>query len=351
MTQDAAFQHESVLNDELVAEVSQAADLFRSSGQIGDLVQLRDTRVMAGKHIKKKDLHTSWNVKDTNPPEKLFNLGPVGIPEIDVRDLTNEAVVSAMYYYGAIIVRNFFDPAKALGFQQDIDCVMDSAKAYAEAVADDGPDDRSTTQKSYFMPVPKGAGLKREKAHVFLSSSGSIETFLSPKVSQELMDNFERVGLRGILQKYFRDEPCVSFQKCVLRRAEPLPHKAEWHQDGAFMDQGIQSLNVWVALTDCGDGTESPGMDLIPKRLTKVIKPGTNGAAFSWSVSGATVAETFPDIVPARPYFGAGDALFFDHFNLHATSSDPAFTQPRYAIETWFFSKSRCAKNQTPVFW
>ncbi len=350
MTQVPSPLHGAVLNDELVAKVSKAAGVFRKDGQIGDLVRLRDSRVMAGKSVH-TDLNTSWMRGRPVAPENLFDLGPHGIPEVDIHELTSDAVISAMHHYGAIIVRNFFEPARALRFQKDIDEVMDSAKAFAEATQDGGPDDRSTTQKSYFMPLTKEAGLDRETAHVFLNDSGSIETFLSPLVSHNLFDSFERVGLREILQRYFQDEPCVSYQKCVLRRATPLKHKAEWHQDGAFMNKNIQSLNVWVALTDCGEGTESPGMDLIPKRLTKVLKPGTNGAIFNWSISCATVAATFPDIKPVRPYFGAGDALFFDHFNLHATSSDPGYTQPRYAIETWFFSKSHCATNQTPVYW
>ena len=60
-----------------------------------------------------------------------------------------------------------------------------------------GPDDRSTTQKSYFMPLTKEAGLDRETAHVFLNDSGSIETFLSPLVSHNLFDSFERRRVAG----------------------------------------------------------------------------------------------------------------------------------------------------------
>ncbi len=117
------------------------------------------------------------------------------------------------------------------------------------------------------------------------------------------------------------------------------------------MTPGIDSLNLWVALTDCGAGTNSPGMDLVPKRLTDIVPAGGNGAAFNWSISNKTVVEDFADVEIAQPYFGAGDAVFFDHFNLHATSSGAEFTMPRYAIETWFFSKSRSAQNQIPVHW
>ncbi|MEM6678117.1 MAG: hypothetical protein AAF675_09615, partial [Pseudomonadota bacterium] len=186
---------------------------------------------------------------------------------------------------------------------------------------------------------------------VFLGESGAIETFLSPRVSFELFDLFERLGLRQLLQQYFRDEPCVSFNKSVLRKTAPLQQPAEWHQDGAFMTEGIQSLNLWIALSECGGETDCPGMDILPQRLDRVLETGSNGAIFNWSVSGATVAEAFPDLTPERPTFAAGDAILFDHLNLHATSSDPRYTRARYAIETWFFSKSHAALNQHPAYW
>ena len=41
-----------------------------------------------------------------------------------------------------------------------------------------------------------------------------------------------------------------------------------------------------------------------------------------------------------RPVFDAGDALIFDHLNLHRTAIDPGMTRDRHAIETWLFSPS-----------
>ncbi|MEM7239781.1 MAG: hypothetical protein AAF501_18400 [Pseudomonadota bacterium] len=352
------FEMDSVLsqtdarrNDALSAEVADTADVFRSSGQIGDLVRLRDARIRAGRHLN-AGMSTSWARTDgADVPENLFTPPPAALPEVDVRDLSITTLQSAMHHHGALIVRNIFDPRLARHYRNRIDEVMAAATELNTATKDGSPDDRHTNSKAQYMPLGKSSGMSRPKHFTFLGKSGAIETFLSPRTSQELLDSFERLGLRSMLQSYFQDEACLSFQKSVLRRAEPLTNPAEWHQDGAFMTEGIQSLNLWISLTDCGAGTESPGMDLVPKRLNSILPTGTNGAIFDWSVSGKTVAEEFPDILPARPFFGAGDAVFFDHFNLHATSSSDAFTQPRYAIETWFFSKSRSAHNQTPVYW
>lgn len=167
---------------------------------------------------------------------------------------------------------------------------------------------------------------------------------------QRLIEFFASHGLGELLNGYFNAPPCLSLLKSVLHRIEPLQHPPEWHQDGAFMGDGIKSLNLWISLTDCGAGTSAPGMDLIPKRLDKVIDAtGKNGAVFDWSVSQKTIDENYSDAPPAQPHFGVGDAIFFDHFNLHATSSGNQFTQTRYAIETWFFSSSNYAVNQTPA--
>ncbi|MEM9043258.1 MAG: hypothetical protein AAGC81_01080 [Pseudomonadota bacterium] len=337
-------------HDEISAVVAQASDICRVSRSVGDMVRLRDARVRSGQSIN-EETRTSWQLQVDKEPENLFDPEPGMLPELCLRDLTITNLQSAMYHHGALIIRNLFDPRLAHEYRKKIDEVFAAANELAAEVGDGAPDERPARSKGRYLPLGKKSGMSRPAHFAFLGKSGAVETFLSPKVSHELLDSFEALGLRGLLQSYFRDEACLSFQKSVLRRAEPLENPAEWHQDGAFMTPGIQSLNLWISLTECGAGTEAPGMDLIPRRLSSILPTGTNNAVFNWSVSGKTVAEEFPELEPARPYFGAGDAVFFDHYNLHATSSGPEFTQPRYAIETWFFSKSKCAINQTPVIW
>lgn len=338
-------------NDAAAERVAKLAETFRASGQVGDLIRLRDGRLKAGQAIT-GETSTQWADRfAAPPPPDLFSPAPGTLPEVPLAELNRETLWSAMHHHGALIVRGMFSARAAFEFREEIDTVIDASRAYAEARQGGTLDQLGTDQKARFLPAPPDVGPKDAAAKAFLMMSGAVGTFLSPRASQMLLDEFERLSLRGLLQGYFGDEPCLSYYKSVLRRAEPLPHAAEWHQDGAFMTEGIDSLNLWVALTECGAGTDSPGMDLVPRRLNSIVKPGENGAAFAWSVSGATVAQEFPDLPPAQPWFGAGDAVFFDHFNLHATSSGPEFTRPRYAIETWFFPKSRCAVNQVPVAW
>ncbi len=124
-------------------------------------------------------------------------------------------------------------------------------------------------------------------------------------------------------------------QKTTLRKAEPSVPGA-WHQDGKFMGT-VRALNLWLSLSRCGD--ESPGLDIVPRRLGP---PGRQTEEAMLRLHG----------VPARgrggggragilrPIFEPGDALFFDELFLHKTGSDPAMPKPRFAIESWFFGAS-----------
>ncbi len=305
-----------------------------------DLVALRNTRIDIG-----KGLHNKWKKDSYDPcPPQASNPHPDlkgQIPEIDAADITLETLAGAIRHHGALIVRGLMDKDEAADLRADIDSVMQKdAKAL-----------KSSKDEALFS-IPKDVPVQFADV-AFAIECGSIFTFMSPRISDKLLRYFERISLRSILQSYFNEEPCVSFKKSVLRRVEPKDGTAEWHQDGAFMTEEIASLNVWMALTECGPGTGAPGMKFVPKRLENVIEEtGKNGAYMDWSVSQKTVDEKYTgDEAEVSPHFNEGDAIFFDHLNLHATATGPEFTKTRYAIETWFFASSRHAENQISVAW
>lgn len=103
------------------------------------------------------------------------------------------------------------------------------------------------------------------------------------------------------------------------------------------MGADIRSLDVWVALSHCGD--IAPGIDLVGRRLDEIVERGTEGAYLEWTV-GPGVVERVADGRVVRPVFEAGDALLLDHMNLHRTATGPEMTHDRYAIEAWFFAPS-----------
>ena len=173
----------------------------------------------------------------------------------------------------------------------------------------------------------------------------------SASISEYLLELYESVGIKSIVTDYLGEPPCLSALKWVLRRPTLPTNRDGWHQDGAFMGEGINSLNMWIAANRCGGESGAPGMDLLPQRLTKILGAGEDDAVFDWSVSeGAMTTSQFRNEITA-PVFEAGDALFFDHFLLHRTQYGGEFIRPRYAIETWFFDSKNFPSNQVPFSW
>jgi ectoine hydroxylase-related dioxygenase (phytanoyl-CoA dioxygenase family) len=151
-----------------------------------------------------------------------------------------------------------------------------------------------------------------------------------------------------VLTDFLGERPVLSANKCTLRRV-PTDASTDWHQDGAFLGQGIRAVNVWVALSDCG--VDAPGLDLVPRRFDHVLETGTGGAIFDWAVGPDVVAVAATDAPVVRPTFAAGDALIFDELFLHRTAVEPTMLRSRYAIESWFFAPSCYPEGQVPIVW
>jgi hypothetical protein len=164
-------------------------------------------------------------------------------------------------------------------------------------------------------------------------------------VLAELVDLLLAARIDEVLTEYLGERPALSVKKCTLRRV-PVDSGSDWHQDGAFLGDGIRTVNVWLALTHCGD--DAPGLDLVPNRLP-LVETGTEGAKFDWSVGEGVVERVAGDAGTVRPIFEAGDALLFDERFLHRTAVSSGMTVERYAIETWFFAPSHYPSPQVPL--
>lgn len=270
----------------------------------------------------------SWPV----PTDGVDRSGPAEIPEVQAADLTVDAIRQAMQSRGSLLVRGLF---------------ADHAERFVDAI-DTALASRGGDEGAWWRNLP----LPREEAvslgRHWVAGGGGLLACDSPHVLDMLFAAYTALGLREVVGGYLGERPVLSGNKCTLRRV-PLDTNTDWHQDGAFLGDGIRALNVWIALTECG--LDSPGMDLVPKRFDEVVETGTGGAIFDWAVGPDTIPVVAPDAPPVRPVFGAGDAMLFDDLFLHRTAIDPSMTRPRYAIESWFFAPTDYPKGQVPLVW
>lgn len=254
-----------------------------------------------------------------------------GLPAVAAEHLTAEGIAGALTSQGALIVRGLTDQARATLLAEGID------RAYAarEAATRGVPQEKTAPWYLEFPPDGDAASTLALGRDFMAKGGGGLWAADSPRMMFELLESFEQAGIRRVLTAYLGGRPALSVNKGTLRRAQPSVGTAWWHQDGAFLGHDIRSLNVWLSLSHCG--RDAPGLEVVPKRLDRIVETGTHGAAFGWSVGDAVAAEASGGVV-SRPVFKPGDALLFDHLLLHRTSIDPAMTATRYATETWFFS-------------
>ena len=249
------------------------------------------------------------------------------IPEIDAAALSPERVRSAILNHGSIIVRGLVGQARVDLLVRDIDRAFEAYDAHREKR--DIPD-----RAAWFQPF------KYEKTFIereFRRTAGGVLAVDSPRALFDVVETFEEAGIGDLVREYFSEPAALLAKKWTLRRTSHKAGPSDWHQDGSFMGRDIRSLDVWVALSHCGD--DAPGIDVVGRRLDEIVERGTEGAHLKWTV-GPGVVERVAEGKIVRPIFEPGDALIFDHMNLHCTAVDPAMTRDRYAIEAWFFAPS-----------
>ncbi|MGO9875609.1 MAG: phytanoyl-CoA dioxygenase family protein [Acidimicrobiia bacterium] len=297
-----------------------------------DLVGLRN---VAFDDLDKTPGSASW------PPvaPDLF-AGVDGIPEIGAAELTADRLRSGIVCHGALLVRGLVPPARVAHLIDDIDRTFVARDAFFDGAPVDD------TAPWYVPFEPESGTAAIGPIRKWVREGGGVLTVESPRSMFDVLDTFEAVGLTEPLTGYLGERPVLAAKKWTLRRV-PLDTTADWHQDGAFLGQGVRAVNVWVALSHCGD--TAPGLDIVAGRLHELAPRGTDGAWFDWSVGDAVARALAGDAAILRPIFEAGDAILFDDMNLHRTAVTSEMTDERYAIESWFFAPSHYPDAQIPV--
>jgi len=292
------------------------------------IVELRHAAFFAHRGVSRVD---EW-------PPQADDLFPdaTAIPEIHARDLTVERVRSGVLRHGALIVREVFDAEQVAVLADD---VRRAVASFDEPKRSDNP---------WYHPLaidPRCTPLTPADRH-WTRSTGGCFAADSPRSMVHYLAALRANGLVDIVDGYLGERPALSVKKTTLREVPPRGEQG-WHQDGAFLGDGIRTLNLWLALTPCG--TDAPTMDMIPRRLHELAPAGVEGAAFDWSVSDTVAARVAGERGIQRLQFAAGDIVFFDELNLHRTAISPEMTQTRLAIEAWFFAPSCYPLPQLPI--
>lgn len=266
----------------------------------------------------------------------------VGIPEITKDEFNTASLSAGIIHHGCIIVRGFLSPDHVGRLQASVRKAFEAQDMYVRGEA---------TNESLKWYSPFGS---RGKSHLidprereFVRQGGGVLGIDSPVMVHDILKLAEDQGVvRAVSEFLGEPRPAISVKKTTLRVVPPKTSTG-WHQDGAFLGKDVRTVNMWIALSECGE--KAPSLDLIPHRFDDIVPTGTEGADFSWSVSD-TVAERYAGHHGIHhPHFAPGDAIFFDHMNLHRTGVRPGMTDERLAIEWWFFAPSCFPYEQIPI--
>ena len=314
----------------------------RDTGHPGIAQRLLDARVDAFEQLTWPEPAPQW------PPshDERYRDEP-SFPEISLHELSADALKAGVIGKGGLIVRELMPPALIEVMRSNIDRALEARRQ--TVMAETRHDTAAWFNRSEKV---RGGPVQLDKADSNrYSNSGSVWCADSPRMSMALTQFYHDLGLPELLAGYFNEAAVLSVRKWVLRCITPNNgRQAGWHQDGRFLgDPDIRTVNLWIALTDCGEGAAAPGLELVGDNDGTIYETGTQGADFDWTVSQAVVDEVIKTHPVAIPSFRAGDAIFFDHFNLHRTAFGSDHTQNRYAIESWFFAGSSAPLKQQPL--
>lgn len=266
--------------------------------------------------------------------------GVRGIPEVAADKLDTPRLVAGIRRHGALLVRGLLSPEVsarlASGIRQAIDeCMAWHKRGGGEPVS------------PWYARLPLREDCDLAEARYWIEGAGGVWTADSPRLLHEVTRLFDECGVIDVIAGYFGERPMLSVGKSTLRCVPASQCEADWHQDGAFMGADIRSVNLWLSLSHCGE--DAAGLELLPKRLERVLPTGTHGANFGWSVGPGMVTEAAEGVATVSPRFAPGDAMLFDHLFLHRTGVPAGIRKDRYAIESWFFAPSAYPAQQVPL--
>lgn len=304
-----------------------ASDRLADPRLDGAMVELRHA---AFAELDRTPGRPSWPVELPDPFPTVVDI-PVATPA----ELTGDLLGGALVHHGCLRVDGLVSEDRVARIEDHIRRSFDARRA----VRDGAP---RSDAAPWFVPFEPG----QAKAGGF-GADGFVRAVDAPVALRELAAVFAETGVTRAVTDYLGERPAMIANKWVLRRTPSGKVGTDYHQDGAFLGDGIRTVDCWLALSHCGPGTGRPAMDLVPRRFDAILSSG-EGAAFPWSLTEEVVHAAAPDAPVVSPVFRPGDVLFFDERLPHRTSVGLDLTE-RLAVESWFVAPSSYPAKHVPV--
>lgn len=311
-------------------------------------VALRDLRLAAAAGRPAGAPRAPWPPQVSDPFPGLKDQ----LPEIDARDLTAEVLGGAIEHHGCLIVRGILDDARVAQGIEFIDRA-DAHRTAAAAAGDEGSAVASTDRTAdpadgaWYDPVVTSTPMATAVERSMVGRQGGTWLADSPTATAQILEQLTDVGVVQAIGEHLGERPYISVQKSTLRLSPPDWNYVAWHQDGSFLDPDVRTMNVWVAFTPCGGDLPTPGMEIVPRRFDEILEidPAWSKHAIPFELMDEVLAKT-PSVIPE---FQPGDGMLFDERCVHRTHLPEGLTDPRYALECWFFAPSHQSSNYTPL--
>ena len=262
--------------------------------------------------------------------------GDQGLPERDVNELAPGDLAASLAESGSLLLTHAIDAAHCARLVNAVDRAFASHEAWTTTAPPD----------AWFHRLPVSPEESESLSRIWVHAANGVLLADSPRALFEVLELYDALGLRRVAEEYLGARPLLSANKCTLRRV-PVDAVGGWHQDGAFLGEGLRALNFWLTLTDCDDTT--PGLEVVVESYDHIVETGTGTSYFDWTV-GPEVVEEGGSVV-LRPSFRAGDMLVFDEMMLHRTAMGPDMTRERYTVEFWCFAPSAYPSGHVPMVW
>lgn len=264
-------------------------------------------------------------------------------PEIAAADLSMELLGGAILHHGCLLVRGLMTTEQADALRATTDRAFTGRQQNAE----DAPISETTP---WYVPCAQWDATEPAMAKALRIHNDRIRAVHvadSPRALFQVLETLTSTNVIQVISEYLGEVPVLSVSKTMLRRVHP-DAKPAFHQDGSFMGSRTRAVDIWVALTECGEGTDAPGLAILPRRFDTTVR--SEGSDATKPLKADEVAEVGDGLRPIIPYCRPGDALLFDELLLHANGGNqPGLARNRYALEAWMFAPSSAPAGYLPI--